>query len=92
MSTILDEIVASKRHELAAAKANCSEAELEKRLRAAAPCRGFRAGLLASAGVAIIAEVKKASPSGAGIGAARTSTPSRLPKPMRPTELPVSVC
>jgi indole-3-glycerol phosphate synthase len=64
MTTILDAIVATKRHELATARATC--AELESQLPGAPPTRDFLAALRASVttdGVAVIAEVKKASPS-----------------------------
>lgn len=63
MSTILDRIVASKRREVAAARARLPEAELEHRLAGALPVRDFRAALERSSEVQIIAEVKKASPS-----------------------------
>jgi indole-3-glycerol phosphate synthase len=63
VSTILDRIVSYKREEIAAARARVSEAELRRRIRDARPVRDFRAALLAGAGVAVIAEVKKASPS-----------------------------
>jgi indole-3-glycerol phosphate synthase len=63
MSTILDKIVVSKQREVAAAKDQRPTAELEKRLAGAPPARDFRAALEKSAGVQIIAEVKKASPS-----------------------------
>jgi indole-3-glycerol phosphate synthase len=61
--TILDRIVASKRRELTAARERVPERELERRLGDAPPVRGFRAALLAAPGMAVIAEVKKASPS-----------------------------
>jgi indole-3-glycerol phosphate synthase len=63
MSSILDTIVVSKRREVAAQRVAVPEAELERRLIEAAPVRDFRAALDAAAGVAVIAEVKKASPS-----------------------------
>jgi indole-3-glycerol phosphate synthase len=63
MNTILDEIVAAKRREVALRRTAVSEADLERRLEAAPPVRDFRAALEASTGVRIIAEVKKASPS-----------------------------
>jgi indole-3-glycerol phosphate synthase len=63
MSTILDEIVASKRREVAEQRARLPEAEMEIRLSAAAPVRNFRAALEQTGTVQIIAEVKKASPS-----------------------------
>src|SRR6266511_2968221 len=63
MTTILDRIVASKRRELADARARLPAADLERRLAAAPPLRDFRAALEAPGGVQVIAEVKKASPS-----------------------------
>ncbi len=65
MSSILDGIVAYKRQEIAAARARLPDARLEDAIRtgAAPPVRDFRAALERAAGVAIIAEVKKASPS-----------------------------
>src|SRR5438046_2514964 len=61
--TILDRIVSYKREEIAAARGRVSEADLRRRARDARPVRDFRAALLASGGVAVIAEVKRASPS-----------------------------
>ncbi len=64
--TILGEIAAYKREEVAVAKARLSIAELETAARAAPSVRGFRAALDAkrAAGTyGLIAEVKKASPS-----------------------------
>ncbi len=66
MSTILDEIVAHKRLEVAEAKARCSFAELELDLDAAPDVRDFRSALASGERPGLIAEVKKASPS-AGI-------------------------
>jgi indole-3-glycerol phosphate synthase len=63
MSNILERIVAYKRHEIDAARLRVPEAQLERRLEAAPPPRDFRAALERAADVAIIAEVKKASPS-----------------------------
>jgi indole-3-glycerol phosphate synthase len=63
MSTILDRIVASKRREIAAARAAVSDAELERRLASAPPTRDFQGPLEAAPDIGIIAEVKKASPS-----------------------------
>jgi indole-3-glycerol phosphate synthase len=63
MTTILDNIVASKRQEIAERRARRSAAELEKRLSTAPPVRDFRAALVRGPGMGIIAEVKKASPS-----------------------------
>ena len=63
MSNILERIVAAKRQEIAACKAKVRERELERRLASAPPVRDFRAALERGPGVAVIAEVKKASPS-----------------------------
>jgi indole-3-glycerol phosphate synthase len=60
---ILDTIVASKRREIAAAKERRPEADLRRRLSDAPPLRPFRAALERVRPVAVIAEVKKASPS-----------------------------
>lgn len=63
MASILDKIVATKRQEIEAARRTISEKELEGCLAAAPPVRDFRAALESGAGVQVIAEVKKASPS-----------------------------
>ncbi len=63
MSTILDEIVASKRREIAEARRRVPESELERNLRDAPPVRDFRAALDRPGTVQVLAEVKKASPS-----------------------------
>jgi indole-3-glycerol phosphate synthase len=63
MSSILDRIVAYKRQEIAVARERVPDAELEKRLAAAPSPHDFRAALEGSHGMAIIAEVKKTSPS-----------------------------
>jgi indole-3-glycerol phosphate synthase len=60
--TILDRIVAARSQELAAAKLRISPTEMHARAEAAPGPRGF-ARALKGAGVAMIAEVKKASPS-----------------------------
>lgn len=64
---ILDEIVAHKQHEVVAAKARMTEAELRSRIsELEEPPRGFARALKASLDsgwTAIIAEVKKGSPS-----------------------------
>jgi indole-3-glycerol phosphate synthase len=63
MATILDEIVATKRREIAETRQRVSLAEMERQLRSAPPVRDFRAALEAAPGMAVIAEVKRASPS-----------------------------
>ena len=65
MTDKLAEICATKRLEVAARKALVSPAELTARAATQTPPRGFEAALRASAahGFALIAEVKKASPS-----------------------------
>jgi indole-3-glycerol phosphate synthase len=63
MSTILDDIVAYKVGEIAAARARLPDSELGRRAEAMPPARDFRAALMAGPGVRVIAEVKRASPS-----------------------------
>jgi indole-3-glycerol phosphate synthase len=66
MSDILQSIAAYKQREIAAAKAERSLAAVEAAACAAAPVRPFAGALevrIASGGFALIAEVKKASPS-----------------------------
>jgi indole-3-glycerol phosphate synthase len=63
MSDILEQITASKRREIAEARARIAEADLERQAAARPPVRDFRGALLATDGIAVIAEVKKASPS-----------------------------
>jgi len=66
MSTILDKITAYKLEEVAAAKARLPLAALEVAARAAGPVRPFAGALAARHAVgrhALIAEIKKASPS-----------------------------
>ena len=66
MSDILQRIVATKRDEVAAAKTRCSPTSMQAAARDQAPPRGFEAALRAAIGndrVAVIAEIKKASPS-----------------------------
>lgn len=61
----LAEICAAKRGEVAGRKRASSRAELETQAREAGPVRGFEAGLRArsASGFALIAEIKRASPS-----------------------------
>jgi indole-3-glycerol phosphate synthase len=65
MSSILDRIVAYKRQEIAAARAQAPDTQLEDAILrgVAPPARDFRFALEHADGMAIIAEVKKASPS-----------------------------
>jgi indole-3-glycerol phosphate synthase len=60
---ILDEIIERKRNEVAAAKNRCPVEELHARLREGAPARDFRRALAARRDVALIAELKRKSPS-----------------------------
>src|SRR3954449_10120477 len=61
--SILDEIVASKRREVAAARLRMPLEEMEVQAAAAPPVRDFRAALAGPGPIRLIAEVKKASPS-----------------------------
>ena len=65
MSTILDRILAATREEVARRKAAISLGQMEARARALPAPRGFAAALTekAKTGHALIAEIKKASPS-----------------------------
>jgi indole-3-glycerol phosphate synthase len=66
MADVLDKIIAYKREEVAAAKARNPLAEVERAAREAGPPRGFAAAIerrLAAGSFALIAEIKKASPS-----------------------------
>ena len=61
--TMLDRIIETKRAEVAARKATVSLTDLDARIDEATPPRGFRAALDAASGYALVAEIKKASPS-----------------------------
>ena len=63
MPTILDKIVATKREEVARARAEMPLQELEGRVDNAPPVRDFFAALTEPPEISLIAEVKKASPS-----------------------------
>lgn len=66
MSDILQKILATKRREIEAARAAVPQAELERLAREASPPRGFAAALqsrVAEGKPAVIAEIKRASPS-----------------------------
>ncbi|MBV9522736.1 MAG: indole-3-glycerol phosphate synthase TrpC [Alphaproteobacteria bacterium] len=66
MSDVLARICAGKREEVALAKASVGFAAIERGARSAPPPRGFRAALqkrLAAGAWALIAEIKRASPS-----------------------------
>lgn len=60
---ILDEILKHKRREVAEARQRAPLAELRSRAGGAPPPRDFRSALSARADVALIAEIKRASPS-----------------------------
>jgi indole-3-glycerol phosphate synthase len=61
--TILDEIVASKQREVAAARQRLPLEELLSQSASAPAVRNFRAALAKGASIRLIAEIKKASPS-----------------------------
>lgn len=61
--TILEQIVAAKKEEVARAQAMLSVAQLRKLAAQAPPPRDFFAALAAPGGIKLIAEVKQASPS-----------------------------
>lgn len=63
MSTLLDDIVASKREEIELAKAETPVEKLRERSAAASPPRDFLAALSHGPPIRLIAEIKKASPS-----------------------------
>ena len=63
MPTILDRIVEVKLREIEAARRRVSEQQLERQAEAMPPTRDFTAALRRPGELAIIAEVKKASPS-----------------------------
>jgi indole-3-glycerol phosphate synthase len=65
MSDTLAQIIAYKHHEVTARKASQSAADLESLIAAQSPTRGFTNALIAAAKTrpALIAEIKKASPS-----------------------------
>jgi len=62
-TTILDRIVATKRGEIARARAAVPEPRLREQLEAAPPVRDFLAAVARPGAIRLIAEVKKASPS-----------------------------
>lgn len=63
MATVLDEILESKRREVATARTRVPDAELERAVAGLPPTRGFAARLTVPGSMKVIAEVKKASPS-----------------------------
>lgn len=66
MSTVLDRIIAAKRREIDAARAHIAADAMERAAAEAAPARGFEKSLrarIAAGQPAVIAEIKRASPS-----------------------------
>ncbi len=63
MTNILDRIVATKREEIEQTKIRVPEAELLERIKTVPPPRDFLGAIRQSRSIALIAEVKKASPS-----------------------------
>ena len=66
MPDVLNRILAAKRREVEESKSRIPEVEIRKRARDAAPARGFEAALrakIAAGTPAVIAEIKRASPS-----------------------------
>ncbi|MBB5713948.1 indole-3-glycerol phosphate synthase TrpC [Sphingomonas aerophila] len=63
MTTILDRILETKRAEVAVRRATTTLDELDRRIEEVTAPRGFRAALDSRQGPALIAEIKKASPS-----------------------------
>src|SRR3954466_15015842 len=61
--TILDEIVVSKKQEVATARRRMPLEEMEVQAASAPPVRDFRAALAGPGPIQLIAEIKKASPS-----------------------------
>src|SRR5438874_7976869 len=61
--SLLDEIIASKQREVAAARLRMPLEEMEVQAAGAPPVRDFRAALAGPGPIRLIAEVKKASPS-----------------------------
>lgn len=67
MPTVLDEIVAAKRSEVAQAKQTLDRAALEQRVASALPPRDFFAAVSRKGGINLIAEFKRKSPSAGDI-------------------------
>ncbi|MEM9658486.1 MAG: indole-3-glycerol-phosphate synthase TrpC, partial [Planctomycetota bacterium] len=61
--TILDRIVAAKRHEITSRQRATPLAELQEQTKSAPPPRDFFAALACAGPIRLIAEIKKASPS-----------------------------
>jgi len=61
--TVLERILDRKRQEVEKAKRDTPESILREAVKAASPPRGFRSALASAPGIALIAEVKHASPS-----------------------------
>ncbi len=63
MPTILDQIIATKKHEVAAARKRLPLDDLKTQLEGAPPTRDFFQAVSLPGRISLIAEVKKASPS-----------------------------
>ncbi len=93
MTDILDRIEAYKRTEIAEAKVRMPLATLQRNVRDHDPPRGFVHAIeqkLNQRRIALIAEIKKASPSRGS--SARISIRRRSPRPMRRPGPPASPC
>ena len=63
ISPMLEAILKARRKDLEQAKTDRPLADLRAAAKSAGPCRPFRTALVPEKGVALIAEIKRASPS-----------------------------